>query len=82
MAGKSKSITLDGDNSRPIFSPTCTTCNHWTPKADANRSCTAFPTGTIPKEIWMGENNHQSPYEGDNGIQFELMGAEENGKQK
>jgi hypothetical protein len=32
--------------------------------------CKAFPDG-IPKEIQLGENQHDRPYPGDSGIQFE-----------
>ncbi len=32
--------------------------------------CTAFPNG-IPSEIAYGNNNHTSPFLGDNGIQYE-----------
>ena len=36
----------------------------------ANCDCAAFPNG-IPIEIAFGGNDHTSPYEGDNGIQYE-----------
>ncbi len=32
--------------------------------------CKAFPNG-IPDEIAYGNNKHDKPYPGDNGIQFE-----------
>jgi len=33
-------------------------------------ACEAFPEG-IPDEIAYGDNDHTSPFTGDNGIQFE-----------
>jgi len=33
--------------------------------------CDAFPAG-IPMPIWLGDDIHSKPYEGDNGIQFEF----------
>jgi hypothetical protein len=35
-----------------------------------NSYCIAYPKG-IPKVILTGEHDHTTPYEGDNGIQFE-----------
>jgi hypothetical protein len=35
-------------------------------------SCAAFPD-RIPREIWNGERDHNSPYPGDHGIRFEPM---------
>jgi hypothetical protein len=34
--------------------------------------CKAFPKG-IPDKIWSGENNHEKPFKGDHGIQFEKV---------
>jgi len=49
------------------FSDTCFSCKHW----DIGlRACSAFPEG-IPLPIWMGENDHTTPYPGDRGIQYE-----------
>jgi hypothetical protein len=61
---------LDGEDwvwERTIFSPVCTYCEHLTSVIE--RKCEAFPDG-IPREIWLGKNNHQKPYKGDHGIQF------------
>ncbi len=53
------------------YSPVCTYCKHW--RADGTRTCAAFPEeDSIPWEIWTGENTHEQPHEGDNGIRFEL----------
>lgn len=49
-----------------IFSPVCTWCAHY----QGARTCAAFPDG-IPPEIFLGENDHTQPYEGDHGILFE-----------
>ena len=34
--------------------------------------CLAFPEG-IPEEILLGKVGHKEPYDGDHGIQFELV---------
>ena len=51
------------------YSPVCTYCAHLT--SLSGRTCKAYPKG-IPSPIWEGEHNHHQPYEGDNGIEFEL----------
>ncbi|MBT4815295.1 MAG: hypothetical protein HON70_06330 [Lentisphaerae bacterium] len=54
-------------------------CRHFNREAwtdDDRRTCPAFPEG-IPDEIWRGDNNHQAPFEGDNGIQFEARDADQ-----
>lgn len=61
---------LDGVDS-VIYSSVCTLCRRFAGKKVGDRSCEAFPSGTIPAEIWMGENNHTEPYPGDGGKQFE-----------
>ena len=38
--------------------------------------CRAYPTG-IPIPIVMGEHEHETPYKGDNGIQFEPREGED-----
>jgi hypothetical protein len=45
----------------------CSTCRHL--YADAF-SCAAFPDG-IPEEILLGEHQHKTPFDGDNGIRYE-----------
>jgi len=57
----------DSEATLPIFSDICSHCKHWYQKL--GRKCTAFPSG-IPLPIWMGENDHHTPYPGDHGIQF------------
>lgn len=51
-----------------IFSPVCARCRHY--DWSTIRACSAFPDG-IPPEIFLGENDHTQPYEGDHGILFE-----------
>lgn len=63
-------IVLDGPECWiPHLSKVCTHCQHLRENG-IDRKCDAFPDG-IPMAIWMGENNHQQPYPGDHGIQFE-----------
>jgi len=51
----------------------CPTCSHYWGVGQ----CDAFPEG-IPAEILAGDYDHQEPYEGDNGIQFESIAEQEN----
>jgi len=44
----------------------CNQCHH---VYDDGLSCAAFPDG-IPSEILTGEEQHEEPYPGDQGIQF------------
>ena len=54
-------------------SPTCEFCVHCDHRFQY--ACTAFPDG-IPAEIWLGENHHLDPVDGDHGIHFELAAGE------
>lgn len=54
----------------PVYSTICTFCRNWL--TDGDYTCKAFPE-KIPEEIWLGENDHRKPFEGDNGIQFEPL---------
>lgn len=65
-----------------IKEPYCTFCKHFEYDDEKGAMCKAFsilkkwhdtqliPT-CIPPEIYSGEINHNEPYEGDHGIQFE-----------
>lgn len=46
----------------------CIVCRHYVGRS----KCKAFPKG-IPKPILSGKNDHRLPYDGDNGIRFELV---------
>lgn len=56
--------------SEVIYSPVCNLCTHYHINREEKNTCDAFPDG-IPEEIWVGDNDHTKPYEGDHGIQFE-----------
>ena len=43
-----------------------------------DRKCEAFPDG-IPDSIWTGDDHHETPVAGDNGLVFEV-GKPEPGK--
>ena len=60
---------LDGVDS-VIYSPVCHLCRRFTGTRPRERTCEAYPGG-IPPEIWIGDNPHTEPYEGDGGKQFE-----------
>ncbi|MBP9890050.1 MAG: hypothetical protein KBF93_27370 [Leptospiraceae bacterium] len=47
----------------------CVNCIHYD-KVEGWYNCQAFPNG-IPEKIYINENDHTSPYPGDNGIQYE-----------
>lgn len=59
------------DSLSKIFSnnqaSSCFRCKHLN---DDEVSCKAYPN-VIPREILVGEQPHDKPYKGDNGIQFE-----------
>ena len=46
----------------------CLWCQHFV-KENPKPICVAFPEG-IPYEIWSGKINHDTPFEGDNDLQF------------
>lgn len=48
--------------------PICTACKRFDPDSF---TCEAFPQG-IPEEIFPEGFDHRQPFEGDNGIRFEL----------
>ena len=51
----------------------CMSCSHFRGSFEKSRpSCTAFPVG-IPDAIWIGDFDHNSPFEGDKGIRFEAV---------
>lgn len=52
------------------WSAVCTFCQNL--KDPIRKTCRAFPRG-IPEPIWLGEDRHTGPYEGDRGIQFEPL---------
>lgn len=56
------------DEAIPISSPICDKCRNYR----YGRKCTAYPERhSIPLEIWLGDHDHKTPYEGDHGIHFE-----------
>jgi hypothetical protein len=62
---------LDGPGFElPVYSPVCTFCAHLDREAtDRPGRCAAFPAG-IPVPIWVGDNDHRQPWQGDRGIQY------------
>ena len=58
--------SIDSEFEVPVYSPICSFCSRL--DLTKERGCEAFKT--IPLEIWLGENDHTKPYEGDNGILF------------
>lgn len=55
--------------SRLESSPACDVCARL--RSQMRHTCDAFPE-MIPHEVWDGDVIHIEPYEGDQGIQFEL----------
>ena len=59
--------------------PVCVGCAHFnieeTSEDGIGLTCAAFPNG-IPDEILFGDNDHQDPFPGDHGIQYEAKSAE------
>ena len=55
-----------------IAFPQCHNCKHY--KRDSI-ACDAFPR--IPIEIYTNDHDHRQPFEGDNGIQFEPVEADD-----
>jgi hypothetical protein len=51
-----------------ISFPMCELCRHYQREKG---TCTAFPGG-VPGEIYHGDVDHRLPYDGDQGIRFEL----------
>ena len=52
-------------------SPVCYVCVHLRSKDEA--TCDAYPDGEgIPVNIWMENELHDKPRDGDHGIQFKL----------
>lgn len=60
-------MKLDTSQLIPEYSAVCSYCKHNTGK----RRCVAFGNTPIPLVIWLGQNPHTAPVEGDRGIVFE-----------
>ena len=64
-------VSIDEGHDLPVFSKVCFYClnlDRETHKVPG--TCKTFKKG-IPEPIWVGDNKHTKPYDGDNGIQFE-----------
>ena len=64
---------LDGEEwiwQTAFFSDPCTLCANLID--NTKRTCKAFPKG-IPREIWLGKNDHTKPYRGDGGILYQKI---------
>lgn len=47
------------------YQDNCRFCAHYL----GGQHCKAFPL-SIPADLWSGDNQHRSPYDGDQGIQY------------
>lgn len=55
-----------------VYSPVCLFCRHLQDADPDKRCCAAFKKpGSIPLDIWNGDNEHTEPVEGDGGVLFE-----------
>ncbi len=55
----------------------CGACARLGPRVDRpGVACAAFPDG-IPDEIYVDGFDHRKPFDGDNGLRFELAAGEE-----
>lgn len=61
------SFQLDGDYASGL-PPVCVNCLYY--NAEKVFHCAAFPKERIPLPIWLGENDHTTPYPGDGGVRF------------
>lgn len=52
--------------------PLCECCKHFDRDNEEGTTCKVFPLG-IPLEIIAWQKDHRLPYEGDGGVQFELL---------
>lgn len=59
-------ILDDSELNKIIYSPVCARCANLTSGPD--HTCKAYKR--IPDKIWNGEDDHKSPFPGDNGILF------------
>jgi hypothetical protein len=64
-------VTIDDSDRYYVgSSPICQDCRH---RIGAGYlACAAFPR-RIPREIWNGDRDHDSPYPGDQGLRFAPM---------
>ena len=57
-------------NEVSLKEPKCLSCKHYIISEGYIPICKAFPK-RIPREIFADEIEHDKPYEGDHGIQYE-----------